>query len=58
MVDTPILSNRDRIEYAKRVPLGYVASPKDIANVVLFLTSDEAKYLTGVVLPIDGGASL
>ena len=58
IVDTPILGNRNRETYAKRVPLGYIAKPEDIAKVVLFITSDEAKYLTGVVLPIDGGLSL
>ena len=58
IVDTPILGNRNRETYAKRVPLGYIAKPEDIAKVVLFLSSDDAKYLTGVVLPIDGGLSL
>ncbi len=58
IVDTPILGDRDRDEYAKRVPLGYVGTPEDVANVVLFLASDSASYLTGVILPIDGGVSL
>ena len=48
----------DREEYAKRVPLGYVGKPEDVANVVSFLASEEASYLTGIVLPIDGGVSL
>ena len=58
IVDTPILGNRNKEIYAKRIPLGYIAKPEDIAKVVLFITSDDAKYLTGVVLPIDGGLSL
>lgn len=58
IVDTPILGDRDRSEYAKRVPLQRLATSEDIAKVVSFLASDEASYLTGVVLPIDGGVSL
>ena len=58
IIDTPILGDRDRKIYAQRIPLGYVGQPEDVAKVVAFLASDEASYLTGVVLPIDGGASL
>ena len=58
IVDTPILGDRDRSVYAERVPLGHLATPEDIAKSVLFLASDDANYLTGVVLPIDGGVSL
>ena len=58
IIDTPILGNRDRTAYAERIPLGYVGKPEDVANVVLFLASDKASYLTGVVLPVDGGGGL
>lgn len=58
IIDTPILGDRDRKVYAERIPLGYVGQPEDVAKVVVFLASDSASYLTGVVLPIDGGASL
>lgn len=58
IIDTPILGDRNRDDYIKRIPLGYVGKPEDVANVVSFLASDQASYLTGVVLPIDGGASL
>lgn len=58
IIDTPILGDRDRKVYAERIPLGYVGKPEDVAKVVLFLISDQASYLTGVVLPVDGGASL
>ena len=58
IVDTPILGTRNREEYAQRVPLKRLATPEDVAKIVLFLASDEANYLTGVVLPIDGGVSL
>lgn len=58
IIDTPILGDRDRKVYAQRIPLGYVGTPEDVAKVALFFVSDDAAYLTGVVLPIDGGASL
>jgi len=41
---------------AAAVPLGRIGLPEDIANAVTFLLSDEASYITGVVLDVDGGA--
>jgi NAD(P)-dependent dehydrogenase (short-subunit alcohol dehydrogenase family) len=41
-----------------RTPLGKLGEPGDIGDAVLFLASDQAKYLTGVVLPVDGGNSI
>lgn len=58
IVDTPILGDRDRNAYAERVPLKRLATPMDVAKVVAFLASAEADYLTGVILPIDGGVSI
>jgi NAD(P)-dependent dehydrogenase (short-subunit alcohol dehydrogenase family) len=40
---------------AKWYPLGRVAEPEDVAKAVSFLASDEASYITGVALPVDGG---
>lgn len=40
-----------------RVPLGRYADPKDIASVTLFLASDQAAYVTGAVIPMDGGSN-
>jgi NAD(P)-dependent dehydrogenase (short-subunit alcohol dehydrogenase family) len=49
----------DRVENQARVeavvPLGRVATAEEIANAALFLQSDEASYITGVALPVDGG---
>jgi NAD(P)-dependent dehydrogenase (short-subunit alcohol dehydrogenase family) len=41
-----------------RTPLGKLGEPGDIGDAALFLASDQAKYLTGVVLPVDGGNSI
>src|ERR1700735_4474950 len=39
------------------LPIGWV-EPEDISNAIVFLASDEARYITGVTLPVDGGALL
>jgi len=41
----------------QRVPLGRYADPRDIANVTLFLACDQAAYVTGAVIPMDGGGN-
>src|SRR5690606_2721269 len=41
-----------------RTPMGFMGEPADIANAVHFLCSDAAKYITGVILPVDGGNSV
>jgi NAD(P)-dependent dehydrogenase (short-subunit alcohol dehydrogenase family) len=41
-----------------RTPLGRLGDPGDIGDAALFLASDQAKYLTGVILPVDGGNSI
>jgi 3-oxoacyl-[acyl-carrier protein] reductase len=45
-------------EIAALVPLGRFAEPSEIAAGVMFLASDEAAYITGIVFPIDGGVSM
>ncbi len=52
----------DRDEYAsnraRQVPLGRQGTAWDVANAALFLASDDAGWITGVVLPVDGGQSI
>jgi NAD(P)-dependent dehydrogenase (short-subunit alcohol dehydrogenase family) len=43
---------------ARAVPLGFKAAPEDIANGILWLASDESRYVTGTELVIDGGRSI
>jgi 3-oxoacyl-[acyl-carrier protein] reductase len=56
MVESIPSERRDEI--VKLVPLGRFAEPAEIADAVLFLASEEAGYITGAVLPVDGGLSM
>ncbi|KAG2420350.1 hypothetical protein HFD88_005151 [Aspergillus terreus] len=49
--DTP----EERERFAKTVPLGRMSEPSDVASAAVYLASDEASFVTGVNLPIDGG---
>ena len=59
--DTPMLEaflggDRDRIAaFAATVPMGRLGAPIDVARAAVFLASDDASFLTGVLLPVDGG---
>ncbi|MEF2276835.1 SDR family oxidoreductase [Deinococcus sp. YIM 134068] len=49
---------RTRQQFTRTVPLGRFGVPQDIANAALFLVSDAASYVTGVILPVDGGQNM
>jgi len=51
MADTP----ENRARFVSTIPLGRMSQPQDIANAALWLASDEAGFITGVVLEVDGG---
>ena len=52
--DTP----ENRARFIATIPLGRLSEPRDIANAALYLASDEAEFVTGVVLEIDGGRTI
>lgn len=60
--DTPLLARfmgedtpEKRAAFTATVPIGRLSTPRDVANAALFLASDEADFLTGVCLDVDGG---
>jgi 3-oxoacyl-[acyl-carrier protein] reductase len=55
---TAVLSDERRAEIVAGVPLGRYADPAEIASTVRFLSSDEAAYITGAVIPVDGGLGM
>ena len=66
-VDTPILDGTAQNagldknvlleKLARQIPLKFVGEPNDIANAVLYLASDESRFMTGAELKLDGGIS-
>jgi L-rhamnose 1-dehydrogenase len=46
-----------RAEVARKQPLGRIGQPEDVADLVVFLASERASFLTGASITIDGGAS-
>lgn len=55
---TSVLSDQVKAQMLSQIPLGRAASPEEIANVVLFLASEQSAYMTGQVLSVDGGMSM
>lgn len=66
-IDTPLIYRQIASQYAsveemvaarnRMVPIGRMGDPWDVANAAVFLASDQAKFITGVCLPVDGGQS-
>ena len=52
---TAAMSEETRAKYAAQIPLGRLGLPEDVAKAVAFLASDDAKYITGQVIGVDGG---
>jgi len=55
---TQVLTEEQRENILSQVPLGRYAQPSEIASTVRFLASDEASYITGAVIPVDGGLGM
>ena len=51
-----VIDNSELLEkFKERIPMGRPAEPEEIADVIAFLASDDARFVNGVVLPVDGG---
>ena len=60
-IDTEMTQRLDeewKQELKRQIPLGYFGSPQDVAETVAFLASEEARYITGQVLGVDGGMAI
>jgi 3-oxoacyl-[acyl-carrier protein] reductase len=55
---TDVLSDKVKEELKNRIPLGRMGTPRDVASAIVFLASDEAAYITGHVLDVNGGLYL
>ena len=55
---TAVLSDDLKAKFMEQVPLGRFASPAEVAGVVSFLASPDAAYITGAVIPVDGGLGM
>ena len=56
--DTPIYLNRDFSWVKNQIPMGRLGKADDVARMAVFLCSDDADYITGSIITVDGGASL
>ena len=61
LIDTKMnncLNEDDKLAIVESTPLGRIGKPEDVANLVKFLTSDKASFITGQIITIDGGLTL
>jgi len=63
-IDTPLFMDvinttpHSRADYEKRTPMGRIAKSEEVAAAATWLCSDAASYVTGAVVPVDGGMTL
>jgi len=59
VIETPMVTEGDAVEvikeFAKQIPVGRIAKPEEVTNLVLYLASDESSYSTGSEFVVDGG---
>jgi 3-oxoacyl-[acyl-carrier protein] reductase len=55
---TAELPEEQQAEYKKRIPAGRFAAPSEVAKAVAWLASDDAAYISGAVIPVDGGLGM
>jgi 3-oxoacyl-[acyl-carrier protein] reductase len=55
---TDVLPDEKKTEYQAAIPLGRFATSEEVAGVVRWIASEEAGYITGAVIPVDGGLGM
>jgi 3-oxoacyl-[acyl-carrier protein] reductase len=55
---TAALEQDQQKQYLDRIPAGRFATPAEVAKVVSWLASDEAAYISGAIIPVDGGLGM
>ncbi|WP_449343044.1 3-oxoacyl-[acyl-carrier-protein] reductase [Terrabacter terrigena] len=55
---TAVLPEDQKKQYLSNIPAGRFATPEEVASVVRFVASDDAAYITGAVIPVDGGLGM
>jgi 3-oxoacyl-[acyl-carrier protein] reductase len=55
---TAVLPDDQKKQYLANIPAGRFATPEEVASVVRFVASDDAAYITGAVIPVDGGLGM
>ena len=55
MCSSDLITESAKTDWASQIPMGRMGTPQDIAAAVGFLASDEASYITGQVLAVNGG---
>ncbi|MGO4598440.1 beta-ketoacyl-ACP reductase [Terrabacter sp. 2RAF25] len=55
---TAVLPDDQKKQYLSNIPAGRFATPEEVASVVRFVASDDAAYITGAVIPVDGGLGM
>lgn len=58
VIKTPIFKKFDEERFAGMIPMGRTGTPEEVASVANFLVSDDASYVNGAIITIDGGQSL
>ncbi|KAB7504007.1 NADPH-dependent reductase BacG [Armadillidium nasatum] len=56
--DQHMFNNEEKQKWLKETPLQKIGTPEDVAGLVCFLASEEANFITGQILSLDGGRSL
>lgn len=55
VIDTPLIPEAEKISYAQIHPMHRLGQAEEVAKLIAFLASDDAKFISGAAIPIDGG---